>query len=187
MSTFFNNIPQPDDDPTDTQPQLLSNFQAILNAQDRNHVNFSDLANSGRHEVIEMKQQGGNPTPIGGFADLFVRDDAGTQNLYMLDDASTEYQFTNAFNAATNGTATLPGGLQFKWGFDTAPNASPFVVVYPVAFPISTFNVQLTVSKVDSIGRVVMVLNGTPTTTGFTVVNNNDGNPINFFWLAIGI
>lgn len=187
MSTYFNNIPQSDDDPTDSQPQLLSNFQAILNAQDRNHINFSNLSDSGRHDVIEIKQQASNPTPVSSFASLFIRDDSGTQNLYLLDDQSTEYQFTNAFNPATNGTATLPGGLQFKWGFDTAPDASPFPVVFPVAYTTSTFNVQITVSKVDSVGRVVMVSNGTVSTTGFTAVNNNDGNAINFFWLAIGV
>ena len=187
MSTYFNNIPQPDDDPTDSQPQFLSNFQAILNAQDRNHVDFSDTGNSGRHEVVEMQQQAGNPTPVSSFASLFVRDDSGTQNLYLLDDASTEYQLTNAFTAATAGAATLPGGLEFKWGFDTAPDASSFPIVFPTPYTTATFNVQITVSKINSIGRTVMVSNGTLSTTGFTTVNNNDGNPINFFWLAIGV
>lgn len=189
MSTYFNNIPQPDDDPTDSQPQLLSNFQAILNAQNRNHVDFNDLANSGRHEVIELKEQASNPTPIIGFGDLFVRDDSGTQNLFFLDDTDKEFQLTNNFEDDDIGFIIFPGGLQFKWGKATATQESTQLIEYDTAdFGTRTLNVQITVNKIDTTGRSVMVdQNIPPTISGFNAVNNNNNNDIEFFWLAIGI
>ncbi len=185
MSTYFNNIPQPDDDPTDSQPQLLSNFQAILNAQDRNHVDFNDLANSGRHEVIELKQQASNPTPISGFGDLFVRDDSGTQNLFFLDAASKEFQLTNAFNPDTNGRATLPGGLQFQWG-------TRFGVLNEGTIPFNTefndpaFNVQISEERDNNKVRSLWIFEGSITATNFKIRTDDTSGRI-IKWFAVGL
>lgn len=189
MSTYSNNIPQSDQDPTDSQPLLLDNFKAIFNAQNRNHVDFNDINNSGRHEVIELKEQASNPTPITGFGDLFVRDDSGTQNLYFLDKASKEFQLTPPTKSDQEGFIILPGGLQFKWGKSSSPQESTQQIDYPLpAFPTKTLNVQITVNKVDTFGRSVMLdANISFTREHFNVVNNNNNNTIEFFWLAIGI
>ncbi len=189
MSTYSNNIPQPDDDPTDSQNLILDNFKAIFNAQNRNHVDFNDINNSGRHEVVELKEQTADPTTITGFGDLFVRDDSGTQNLYFLDDASNLSQLTNNFKEDDIGFIIFPGGLQFKWGKATALQESTQFIPYDTTdFGSKTINVQVTVNKVDTAGRVVMLDQNIPfTIEGFNVVNNNDGNDIEFFWLAIGI
>lgn len=184
MSTYFNNIPQPDDDPTDSQPQLLSNFQAILNAQNRNHVDFNDLANSGRHEVIELKEQASNPTPIIGFGDLFVRDDSGTQNLYFLDDASKEFKLTNAFNPDTNGEATLPGGLQFQWGtqFGVLDNGQ---INFNSVFSSPAFNVQISEERDNTSVRSLWISQGSITASKFNIRTNDTSGRI-IKWLAIG-
>ena len=191
MSTYFNDIPKEDDNPTDSQELMKSNFNAIFDAQNRNHVNFSDIPNSGRHEVIEIQEQTADPTPISGFADLFVRRTGSPvkQNLFFLDDAYNLSQLTNNFLDDTVGFIIFPGGLQFKWGKSTATQESTQSIPYnTTAFGSKTINVQTTVNKIDTAGRVVMLdQNIPPTVSGFNVVNNNDGNDIEFFWLAIGI
>lgn len=191
MSTYFTNIPEADDNPTDSQDLMKSNFNAIFDAQNRNHVNFSDIPDSGRHEVIEIQQQTANPTPISGFGDLFVRKTGSPekQNLFFLDSDSNLSQLTNAFDDDTTGFIIFPGGLQFKWGKSTAlQESTQFIPYNTTAFDSKTINVQTTVNKIDTVGKVVMLNhNIPPTVTGFNVVNNNNGNDIEFFWLAIGI
>lgn len=191
MSSYSNNIPQSDQDPTDSQPLLLDNFKAIFNAQNRNHVDFDDINNSGRHEVIELKEQSADPTPIIGFGDLFMKK-SGTpdaQNLFFADDTGKLFQLTNNFKKDDIGFIIFPGGLEFKWGKATALQESTQLIDYDTPdFGTRTLNVQITVIKIDTFGRSVMVdQNIPPTVSGFNAVNNNNNNDIEFFWLAIGI
>lgn len=185
MSTYSNNIPQPDDDPTDSQNLILENFRAIFNAQNRNHVDFNDINNSGRHEVVELKEQASNPTPITGFGDLFVRDDSGTQNLYFLDKDSKEFQLTNAFNADTNGEATLPGGLQFQWGTESGV-LNEGTIPFNEDFNSPAFNVQISEERDNNAVRSLWISQGSITATNFKIrTTDTSGRIIN--WFAIGL
>lgn len=192
MSTYYNNIPQGADNPSDSQPLLLSNFQAIFNAQNRNHVSFTDTANSGRHVVIEMQEQASDPTPVATYASLYVKDDAGTQNLYMIDESSIIYKLTNDFTAATDGTLTIPGGLTFKWG-QKFGLASGTAVTFPVAFTSTCYQVQLTGLQFNTsnVNRSYMVqkIGSTPTVsaTGFTFRTDESTANSSFFYFAIGV
>lgn len=196
MSTYFNNIPASTEDPSVSQSKLQSNSVALFNAQNRNHIDLVDTANSGRHEVIEMKEQAGNPTPIATYASLFVRDDSGTQNLYMLDESSVEYQLTNNFTADAFGHVTLPGGLTFKWGRITnvASGATvtfdePVGVANP--FANACFNVQLTTMNLTNTNRTTQIsrTGSTPdiTLNGFKFFSDESPQSrINFMYFAVG-
>lgn len=185
MSSYSNNIPQSDQDPTDSQPLLLDNFKAIFNAQNRNHVDFEDINNSGRHEVIELKDQASNPTPIIGFGDLFVRDDSGTQNLFFLDDTSKEFQLTNAFTDDTNGQATLPGGLQFQWGTkDNVLTLTP--IPFNEEFNSPAFNVQISEERDNDSVRSLWISQGSITATEFKIRTTDTSGRI-IKWFAIGL
>ena len=187
MSTYFNNIPQSDDDPTDSQPQLLSNFQAILNAQNRNHVDFNDLANSGRHEVIELKDQASNPTPISGFGDLFVKKvGVEPQNLFFLDDNSKEFQLTNAFTANTKGQATLPGGLQFQWNTQSGVLNLSTPLLFNEEFDSPAFNVQISEERDNDSVRSLWISQGSITATQFLIRTDDTSGRI-IKWFAIGL
>lgn len=193
MSTpYYNNIPQGKDNPSDSQPLLLSNFQAIFTAQNRNHVSFADTSNSGRHVVIEMQEQSSDPIPVATFASLYVKNDAGTQNLYMRDESSVIYKLTNDFTAATDGTLTIPGGLTFKWGFKSGL-ASGTAVTFPVAFASTCYQVQLTGLQFNTsnVNRAYMVqkIGASPTisATGFTFRTDESAANSSFYYFAIGV
>ncbi len=185
MSTYSNNIPQPDDDPTDSQNLILDNFKAIFNAQNRNHVDFNDINNSGRHEVVELKEQASDPTPISGFGDLFVRDDSGTQNLYFLDDASKEFKLTNAFDAQDKGEATLPGGLQFQWNTQQGVKNLTTPLLFNEAFASPAFNVQISQERNNDSVRSLWISTGSITATQF-LIRTTDTLGIIVKWFAIG-
>lgn len=60
--TFNPNIPQPGDDLSDSQGDLLQNMGALDTSFGQNHYNFSDLtANNGKHKVIQTPNQGSHP------------------------------------------------------------------------------------------------------------------------------
>ncbi len=186
MSTYSNNIPQSFEDPTDSQPLLLDNFKAIFNAQNRNHVDFNDINNSGRHEVIELKEQASNPTPITGFGDLFVRDDSGTQNLYFLDKDSKEFKLTNAFDEGTNGSATLPGGLQFQWGKEGSIFDNDQIDFNEDFKTPAAFNVQLSEERTNTSPRSLWIAIGSITDKKFNI-RTDDSLAIVVLWFAIGL
>ncbi len=195
MAVYFTNIPASTEDPSVSQPKLQSNSVALFDAQNRNHISLLDAGNSGRHVVIEMKEQTGNPTPISTYASLFIKDDSGTQNLYMIDESSVVTQFTNAFTAAAFGHATLPGGLTFKWGRITAI-ASGSTVTFdepsatPVPFANACFNVQLTTMNVSNANRTTQISRtGTSpdiTKNGFKFYSDETTAKINFMYFAVG-
>ncbi len=187
MSTYFPNIPEEDDNPTDSQEQIKSNFNAILNAQNRNHVNFSEISDSGRHEVIQIQEQADDPTPISGFGDLFVRRTGSPlkQNLFFLDDASNLSQLTNAFTSDTNGEATLPGGLQFQWGTkNNVPNEGE--IEFTEDFKSPAFNVQISEERDNNSVRSLWIFEGSITDKLFKIrTSDTSGRKIK--WFAIGL
>ena len=191
MSTYFNNIPQPTDNPSDSQPLLLSNFQAIFNAQNRNHVSFADTANSGRHLVVQLQEQGSDPAPLTDYGSLYTKDDTGTQ-LFFQNDTGTIFKLTNDFTAATEGTLTIPGGLTFKWGFKTGLSSGS-TVNFPVAFTTNIFQVQLTALQFNTsnVNRTYMIqkIGSTPTisVTGFTFRTDESTGNSSFYYFAIGV
>lgn len=110
--------------------------------------------------------------------------------------------FTGASNVllATNGWQRLPSGLIVQWGENTsvlavAPSSTttPTSVTFPVAFPATCANVQLTPRNpsndafADSFPELV-----SRSTSGFVMVPQNSAGPSStltlngFTWLAIG-
>ena len=183
MSTYTQNVPQANQKIRNTQSIINDNFNAIFDAVDRNHVTLNDTSNSGRHVLVEMEEQSSDPTPIATYATLYVKDDTGTQNLYMIDDDSLIHQFTNAFTAATSGEVIIPGGLILKWG-NVANVTDDQAVVYPSPFTTSTFNVMISATRGDTTSRVIYVKTASLTASQFQVRTNSAN--LGMYWIAIG-
>ena len=180
MSTYFPNIPQSTDNPANSQPLLLSNFQALDAAVGRNHEPMSDTTNSGRHVVVEMKEQGADPAPVATYGSLYVKDDAGTQNLYFQDESSVLYKLTNSFNATGTGSLTLPGGLIINWGSVTS-NSGGVVATFDTAFSSSVFSVVVTsLQNNPSNNSTVSNISNSQCTIHSTAVNAS-------YYIAIGV
>jgi|SRR5690348_219074 len=58
MTIYTPNIPQPGDIPSQSQDLILQNFQSLQDAQDRNHIQLSDVVNRGKHGVLVMPEVG---------------------------------------------------------------------------------------------------------------------------------
>jgi hypothetical protein len=90
-------------------------------------------------------------------------------------------QFVNVF--AANGSAMLPGGLILKWGHVTTDiNGGTLPVSFNAPFPNNCYGVYPVTSSTTD--RITYIVNGTVTTSGFTIGNN--GSSGFAFWFAIG-
>lgn len=148
--TYLPNIPKATDNPTESQSEIQSNFNALNVMNSRNHVALSDVNNSGRHVVVEMEEQSGNPAPTAGYGDVFVRDDGGTQNLYFQDDASNVVQLTGNFSAAANGWIIIMGNILINWG-QSSTSSGTDTLTFPKAF--GALGYQLSIVEVDGSGN----------------------------------
>lgn len=68
---YNENIPQPSDRLSQSQADLLANFQAIKTLVDINHVDFADAVNQGKHKVVTFPVQSPVPTFAGGETGLY--------------------------------------------------------------------------------------------------------------------
>jgi len=193
--TFNPNIPQPTDDLSDSQGDLLNNNLALDASFSINHAAFSDTtADNGKHTYVEMLNNGAIPAGLAsGQGTIYVKSILGRSQLfYSPGNTTNEYQITRTITpdyatfavntgAGTSGWTFLPGNLLMQWGIGSGSS----IVTYPVAFTSDVFNVQLTMIRNSTNKDVLYVKPGTVTTTAFQVIDTSSGN--SFYWMAIGL
>lgn len=164
MPTYNANIPQPTDQISQSQDQILQNFQSIQSLIDVNHVDFAS-GDQGKHKWVTMPVQGAIPPAGSGFA-------AGEIGLYNAVDTfnSKNELYVNKTNQVTVvqipltasilsvnsapalgsfGWTQLPSGIIIRWGSFTSitgPNATVTLATSTTAGPTFTqiLNVQVT-------------------------------------------
>jgi hypothetical protein len=173
-------IPQATDQPSQSQPLLLANFQSIDALVNVNHVDFDD-ANQGMHKFLQMPEQSAAPTTAANVGGLYTKEiNSTTQLFYREESNGTQYQITGGATAASaDGQVYLQGGLIMKWGVRSITTPST-TVTFATAFPTNCFNVQLTQATVQS---NTFLLNSI-STTGFVVNKNTAAGSV--YFIAIG-
>lgn len=124
---YNENIPQAADNPSQSQSQLLANFQEISTAFNLNHGDFND-ASQGQHTFLQMPEQGAAPATAADEGAVYTKVAGGATELFFREESNgAERQITSAFTGGVNGSFTLPGGLIVKWGTTTMTGASTTV------------------------------------------------------------
>lgn len=118
---YNNAIPQATDRISQSQPQILANFQAISTLINVNHENF-DIASQGKHKFLQMPEQAGDPATIANEVALYSKQ--GTINnvaelFFKRESNGTVINFTES-GQDIKGWARLPSGILIKWGDDTS-------------------------------------------------------------------
>ena len=141
------NIPQPTDLLSQSQTDILANFQAIQTLIDVNHVDFAS-GNQGKHFFIQFPVQSPVPTTGGGEVGLYCQTSTYTTNpelVFSHQNGAGIVEFTSSLQASA-GWTYLPSGILLKWGQGTANGSA--TINFPVAATIPVFNnvfsVQLT-------------------------------------------
>lgn len=197
---YKNNIPQPSDNLSVSQNDILNNFAQLDTTMGVNHFNFSDVSgNTGKHTFVEMVKSGGVPTIVANEGAIYTKTSSSITNaFYTADAGGKEYQLTKAIDAnfSTFGNSTgtqnsgwtfLPGGLLLQYGNNTAVSSSSgTTITYPIAFTTAVFSVQGTVVTNDSSTIRFSLLN-TAGLINFTTTQTSTSHFTNLYWIAIGL
>jgi hypothetical protein len=175
------NIPQPNNLLSQSQDDILNNFQAIQTLIGVNHVNFND-ADQGKHKWVTFPQQGAIP-PAGS---AFGATELGLYNAINATTAHNELYInktnqatvvqvpmtastlsTNSAPAAnTAGYTLLPSGILLRWGSFTGITGLSTVTLSGGILPTGIISVQLTpydpgATDVNFAVRLANIISGT--------------------------
>ena len=117
---FQQNIPQATDNPSDSQSDLLGNFQALETWSDVNHVSLvTGGSDNGKHKFLQMPEQGSAPTTGANEGGLYCAEGATsaiTELFFRRESNGTEIQLTGDLQAASSGFIQLGGQIYLADG-----------------------------------------------------------------------
>ena len=190
---YNENIPQASDNPSQSQAQILDNFQEISAAFNKNHGNFN-AADQGKHSFLQIPEQSSAPATSANEMGLYTKESSLTSVAEMFirrESNGTEIEFTS-FLGAANGWTRLPSGVLLKWGSGSGSGAH--TTAFPTAPTIPVFSAVYTgfVTTADSSGspNTFATYRGI-TTTGISVFGSSrtstSTTSASYNYLAIGI
>jgi len=168
MTISYNlDIPDGPNNPSNDQPKMKVNTNAIDSWTAVDHVRFS-ASPAGTHKQVTFSSNN-VPTPPVVPPILFTNTVAGLPQLFFYSGDATHS--SNQYNATTQGTTFTLGGIIIKWGF-LGPIGDHATISFPVAFPNNCYTVVATPVKSGSFGSLIFTLQTTPTISGFQVRTN---------------
>ena len=196
------NIPQPSDNLSDSQSDILQNFQTLDTVFAINHFLFSDAsANKGKHKFIELPELAAIPPGlVSGEETIYSKVVAGSGQVFFTRGSSgVEIQLTGPGtpSALQNGYTFLAGGIVIQWGlvvqafssgsttgttlFNTPFLNTPFIVTGNPTFAAAAFpNSQASVNI-----RGSQLISARKTSFDWQFFTNSS-NYTGFTWIAIG-
>lgn len=179
------NIPQPNDKISNSQPQILQNFQALNTYTSVDHVSLN-AANQGKHKTATFPTAAAPAAAGATEVGLYSANGptSGVPELF-INKTAKQVPFTESLNAAT-GWTWLPSGIQIMWGTGVAHTP----VVFPAGgFSTAAFSVTVTINDNAANMHFIEVVSGTLNAAGFDTRaytrNGNAGTPA-FYYIAIG-
>lgn len=186
------NIPQANDRPSQSQGQILTNFQQADIGFFKDHISWTNavIADRGKHKSVTLKASSIPSTASTDLA-LYSRTSGGEVKLffrYPSDGTTVRLSNVDAPQSTDNGYTWLPGGMALQWGFQAVPGNVATTINFPIEFNGNPFSVNLTWAR-DSTGDSIAYIytgNFNPSSTGFQAFTNKGGTPMRIYWMAIG-
>lgn len=207
--TYYPTVPQGATQFNLTQPEILSNFQAIYELFAVNHVNFNIPDNFGKHNFTTMEFHTDDPdgqeeeiimytksTGSPNIAEIFIRYPSNTSNaITQISVPATDPSSGTGTSGgdANQGWCLFPSGVLFRWGNFGAKGSSSTTITYNSGPTYRTnANLNCAASVPTSSGCKINVGIGfgnqqttsfTPNYTGF----QSSSTTTNFNYLNMGI
>lgn len=198
-SAFTPNIPAATDRPSASQSQIQSNFNAIQDDLNKNHVEISDLSNRGKHKFLQMPSQGSAPATSATEAALYMKTVVNQVHLfYRRRGSGNEVQLTagnpNVPTLGNDGVTFIPGGLLLQWGQATINGSGTNGGITTISFSVNfsgtrPYSVTVTPFRTINNSDTVYLVPGSFGVSSFDVRNTSSGGAsgINTIcWMAIG-
>lgn len=197
LISYIRDIPDGPNNPSNDQPNMKLNNNAIEDYVAVDHVPFN-VNNSGYHTIIHQTLQVANPAPISNIAQLFVKNvsitnsaGTGTDNQLFYETGLGGVSQITGSHSATNGFSFIAGVI-LQWGIIAPTSAGTVTVLFNTApnfnFPNALLNVQVTRQRTTSSAGSSFsywVDNTTTSRTGFNIING-DAHTYGYYWFAIG-
>lgn len=185
MPSYFD-TPGANDNPSQSQSEIQTNFSTINTDFSVNHIPFG-TTNEGKHSFVEMPALLSDAITSAGEGAIYTLDAGGglgPQLYYRLQSNGTVIKMTNAFSGnSVDGSCVIPGGLKIKWGNRTGLVDND-TITFAVPFSTTCYNVQLTLASTTLPGSVVQVYVFNLTSTTFKIRTNGT---ISLYFVAIGV
>jgi len=195
-------IPQPTDNLSDSQNDILNNFSSANTSFGINHFAFDNAtANNGKHNFVEMPVRGAIPAPLSAseatvYTKTATSESASTEsNLYFTpDNSGNEYQLTRPITGkfASFGTSAgwtfLPGGLIMQWGTVIQTSSGNGTVNLPIDYSSGLYSVTTQpIYTVNTPTRGYDVAIKLSALNSFDYITFTDSSSYRgFTWIAIG-
>lgn len=194
MFTYTANIPQPGDNPAQSQDQILNNFQSINQANNVDHIDFNNNVDFGKSKYTHFKNAATTDIPVPSTTSdegaLYAKvENSDSQLFWRFKNNGTELQLTSSqLNITTTpGCTPLPGGMLMQWGNASVANNGSFNFFVPFT---TVYSIQVSIVNNNDTGYFCKVK--TLSTTGFTIGLNNQfgtvlGVAIPVYYIAVGL
>lgn len=178
------NIPLSTDRPSQSQGQILTNFQQLDSIFAINHVTFDDatVANRGKHTYVTLIDETATPpTPSGTDIALYSAVASGVNELFYIQGAvGTPIQITGA--GSPGSSFEIRGGT-FTYPLGSLPN--PVTITFSSPFPTSVVSVVITPTNIQ--GPDLRLYVSSQTVAHFIVTpRGTSGANATFNYIAIG-
>jgi len=193
---YQQNIPQPTDQISVSQADILNNFIALSTFLNINHVDFAS-ADQGKHKFVSFPVQAVAPATTATEVALYSKTSTllgGPELFFRNASSGIEYEFTSAVGATT-GWARFPSGILIKWGNVSANGAA--VITFPVAAntPVFTavYSAQVSVNTIGGANVdpdtfvTVNAISATQLTVFGSARSTTGAAATNFTYLVIGL
>lgn len=178
------NIPAANNNPSQDQPKMQTNTNAINTLLSLDHFTFAD-GQAGRHKQVTLTNEAA-PGLNGGNGVLYANAvSAQSQPFWQNSIGSFQIPIINAQSIVANGYRNL-SGLIMQWGSTTAVSSSSGnTITFPIPFPSAVFTVQATVVTNDN-STIRFSILGNATLTGFSTTQTSTSHFIRLYWFAVG-
>jgi len=202
MPVYTPNIPQPGDNPSQSQGQMLQNFQVLNTVFGVDHADFTSPI-GGQHRQITFPVG-----PLVGQPFIYNAGQIGLQSLNQAPTGRPDIWLTRGISpaypitgfsingAGTSGWTYLPSGALMAWGFGTISAGGHVTITYAsvdaaggagVNFPGFGVMGNPQITWFNAFGASLETANlSAYTITNFTVYSSTGLNGT-FLWSAIGI
>jgi len=197
INTYISNIPQASQYIRATQQPIQSNFSAISELLDVNHVGFSDADNFGKHNFTSLPLQVAAPSTAAGEMALFslaTSDANGIELFYRYPSDGATVQLTGAASggiADTSGFAYMSSTVFMMWGTASVVSAGSTTITFPTGggFPsFSSAPLQLHYQpNTDYTNVNSFTYISSSSTTDFVITAPSANYATSIYWLAIGM
>ncbi len=204
--SFLPLIPQPTDQLSASQAQILNNFGVLGAIAGNGNAASSSINSTSGFNWLYLPPQGATPPagaafPAGNVAFYsFLNPNTAANEIYVNKADASQVPMTAMKNnnaGATNGWTYLPSGLKIAWGTGTIPSGGTLAVVYGSAlssFPgFSTFWTCPQLTRIRTVAGsttnfvVIQSYNATGFTAKSSTVPISGGGTADFAWMVIGL